>query len=97
MSTRWQRESGYSRPMEQLRQGLEWRCGTTQSALGSTSRGVTERRWEQVLRRAGRGKVMGQPFVSAVRFGPYLLEGGGEPLRTDGIHVCAHARVCNRD
>lgn len=45
-----------------------------------------------LLRGAGRGQAMGQPFVPAKRFGPYLLVGSGEPLRTDGVSVCEGER-----
>lgn len=42
----------------------------------------------------GTGQVIGQPFVSTKRFGPYLLVGSGKPLRTDGVCMCV---VCERE
>lgn len=68
------------------------------SALGRASRGAMERWREGLLRGAGRGQVRGQPFVSAKRFGPYLLVGSGRDTEDwRYVCVCGCARTCNRD
>ena len=54
--------------------------------------GVVERWWEGVQKGVGGGQVMGQPLVSAERFGPYS-EGSGSPWGPMDVCVCVYVCV----